>query len=195
MRRWLLLVPVVALFVAGGVGLFRVRPSAELGKPAASFALGAIEGRHESDRKIVLDELVGSQRVAKRPVVLNFWASWCEPCKDEAPEFRRAAKAYADDVMFVGVAILDGPGPAGDFLKEYRIGYDSAIDTRGVVAKRFGVTGVPETIFIDRRGIVVGKYIGALRAGELTPLVQDLIELPAGGLLKITGRGETRPVP
>jgi cytochrome c biogenesis protein CcmG, thiol:disulfide interchange protein DsbE len=190
MRRWLLLVPVVVLFVVGGIGLFRVRPPAEVGKPPASFSLPLIEGRRPSDTKLTLDDLVG-----KTPIVLNFWASWCEPCKDEAPAFRRAAERFEGDVTFLGVAILDGPGPAGDFLKEYRIPYRSVVDTRGVTAKRFGVTGVPETVFIDARGIVAGAYSGALEGAELERLVDDLLELEAGETLRITGSGETRPVP
>lgn len=130
-----------------------------------------------------------------KTVVLNFWASWCEPCKQEAPEFKRAAEAFGDRVTFLGVDMLDGPGPAARFMKSAKIPYPSVSDVRGVTSKRYGITGVPETIFIDRDGIVAGRYIGALRRGELMRLVEDLLELRRGELLEISGRGETRPVP
>lgn len=185
--RWLVLAPVVALFVVAGFALFSVRPGAEVGKPAASFSLPSVT---DPDSTITLERLVGS-----RPVVLNFWASWCEPCKQEAPEFKRAAEAFGDRVTFLGVDMLDGPGPAARFMKSAKIPYPSVSDVRGVTSKRYGITGVPETIFIDRDGIVAGRYIGALRRGELMRLVEDLLELRRGELLEISGRGETRPVP
>ncbi len=186
MRRLLLLVPLVAAFVVGGIGLFRARPPAELGKPAPSFDLPTVADESE---RIELSDLTG------RPLVLNFWASWCDPCKDEAPEFARVAREMEDDVTFLGVSILDGRGAARDFVKEYGIPFESVRDTRGVIAKRYGVTGAPETVFVDPRGRVVGKYIGAFREDELEPLVRDLLALKPGEFLRITGRGETRPVP
>jgi cytochrome c biogenesis protein CcmG/thiol:disulfide interchange protein DsbE len=186
MRRWLLLVPVVAFFVAAGVALFTTRPAADIGKPVATFDLPSVT---DAGRKISLADLVGSQ-----PVVLNFWASWCEPCKAEAPEFKRAATRFGR-VTFLGVNILDGPGPARRFMSKAGIPFSSVSDTRGVTAKRFGVTGVPETIFVDREGNVAGRYIGAFRRGELEDLVAELAGLRAGEVLDITGRGETRPVP
>jgi cytochrome c biogenesis protein CcmG, thiol:disulfide interchange protein DsbE len=183
--RALLLVPVVALFVVAGIGLFRARPQAELGRPAPTFELSLLDG----DGRLSLGGLRG------KPVVMNFWASWCTPCKDEAPEFSRTAKAFEDDVHFLGVTMLDGRQPALDFVERYDIPYPSVRDTRGVIAKRYGVTGVPETAFIDARGRLVGSYIGAFTEGQLEEVVRDLLEIKPGELLRLTGRGETRPVP
>ncbi len=185
MRRALWLVPVIAVFVVGGIGLFRVRPQAALGSPAPAFELPSLN----SDGTLALRSFRG------KPVVLNFWASWCEPCKDEAPEFARVSKKLGDDVQFLGVTMLDGRESALEFVKHYDIGYDSVRDTRGVIAKRYGVNGVPETVFIDERGRVVGIYIGAFRKGQLETAVLDLLELGSGELLRLTGRGQTRPVP
>ena len=179
------LVPVVAVFVVGGIGLFRARPAAEFGKAAPDITLPALDGHGD----IHLAAFRG------KPVVINFWASWCEPCKAEAPEFARAARELGSQVNFLGITMLDGRDPAVDFVKRYRIPYPSARDTRGVVAKRYGVTGVPETAFIDADGRLVGKYIGAFTKGQLERVVRDLIDLRPGELLKLTGRGETRPVP
>jgi cytochrome c biogenesis protein CcmG/thiol:disulfide interchange protein DsbE len=184
-RRMLWLVPVVAVFVVGGIGLFRARPNAELGRPAPDITLPALDG----DGDIHLAAFRG------KPVVVNFWASWCEPCKDEAPEFARAARELGKNAHFLGVTMLDGKEPAEDFAKRYDIPYPSARDTRGVVAKRYGVTGVPETAFIDADGNLVGTYVGAFTGEQLERAVRDLIDLRPGELLKLTGRGETRPVP
>jgi hypothetical protein len=98
-------------------------------------------------------------------------------------------------VTFLGVNILDGRSEALAYIDEFKTPYPSVRDSRGIVAKRYLVTGAPETVFIDRRGNVVGKYIGAFESGQLEPLVRELIELRPGELLTIVGRGETRPVP
>jgi cytochrome c biogenesis protein CcmG/thiol:disulfide interchange protein DsbE len=185
MRRMLWLLPVVAVFVVGGIGLFRARPNAELGRPAPDITLPALDG----DGDIRLAGFRG------KPVVVNFWASWCDPCEDEAPEFMRAARAFGDDVHFLGVTMLDGRQPALEFVKRFDIPYPSVRDTRGIVAKRYGVTGVPETAFIDADGNLVGKYIGAFTGKQLERAVRDLIDLRPGELLTLIGRGETKPFP
>jgi cytochrome c biogenesis protein CcmG, thiol:disulfide interchange protein DsbE len=185
MRRMLWLVPVVAVFVVGGIGLFRARPQAELGRPAPEITLPALDG----GGNIRLAGLRG------KPVVVNFWASWCEPCKEEAPEFRSAAREFGDDVHFLGITMLDANTAARGFVERYEIPYPSALDARGVVAKRYGVTGVPETAFIDADGKLVGRYIGAFTGDQLSDAVEDLVDLRRGELLQLTGRGETRPVP
>ena len=169
-----------------GVGLFRARPSAVLGKPAPGFSLPDLRS---PGRTISLAGLRG------RPVVVNFWASWCDPCRAEAPELVEVWEAHREDVTFLGINILDGRDEALDFLKEYGVGYQTARDASGRVAKQYGVTGIPETVFIDGRGNVVGKFIGSFAPGQLEPLVSSLVALPPGDTLDITGRGETRPVP
>jgi cytochrome c biogenesis protein CcmG/thiol:disulfide interchange protein DsbE len=181
---WLL--PVVVVLGLGGIALFRARPEAELRGPAPEFNLPDLA---RDDARIALKSFRG------RPLVVNFWASWCEPCRDEAPEIVRTARTYTKRVGFLGVNILDGREEALAYINEFEIRYPSVRDTRAVVAKRYEVTGAPETVFIDARGNVVGKYIGAFRRGELAKLVRELLELKPGEVLRISGRGETRPVP
>lgn len=185
MRRLLFVLPVAAVFVVVGVGLFSARP-AQLGQPAPDVAQPSLA---DPDEEIRLADLRG------RPVVLNFWASWCEPCKQEAPDFARVARAYSDQVAFLGVDILDGREEALEFVETYDIPYPSVRDASGTVAEDFEVNGVPETIFIDAEGRIVGKHIGQISGEDLERLVSALAELPPGEVLEITGRGESRPVP
>jgi cytochrome c biogenesis protein CcmG/thiol:disulfide interchange protein DsbE len=185
MRRLLWVAPVAILFVLGGVALFRARPDAEPGGPAPPFSLPTLA---DPDGALGPDDLRG------RPAILNFWASWCDPCREEAPAFARAAREH-DEVAFLGVNILDGREEALEFVEEYGIPYPSVRDASGAIAKRYGVNGAPETVFLDPQGNVVGRYIGAFREGELESLVAELVELGPGEALEITGRGESRPVP
>jgi hypothetical protein len=80
-------------------------------------------------------------------------------------------------------------------MEQAKIPYESVSDVRGVTTKRFGMTGVPETVFVDADGLVVGRYIGALERGQLDELVGQLVALEPGDTLDITGRGNTEPVP
>jgi cytochrome c biogenesis protein CcmG/thiol:disulfide interchange protein DsbE len=104
--------------------------------------------------KITLASLRG------KVVVLNFWASDCIPCKDEQAMLNAAAARWAGrGVVFVGVDEIDLHGPAKAFVKRYRVAYPSIYDGLGTLAGKFGVTGTPETFFIDRRGRVVPPHI------------------------------------
>ena len=182
MRRLLLVVPVVAVFLVAGVALFRTT-TGQVGRPAAGFSLPDVAN---PSRTVTLASLRG------KPVVINFWASWCDPCRAEAAEFVRTAKQYGTSVQFLGMALLDGRDAATAYMATYHVPYASVMDAHGDTSKDYGVTGVPETVFIDASGVIVGHYIGAFKDGQLGPVVQDLI---AGRSLTLTGRGETRPVP
>ncbi len=185
MRRLLWLVPLVAVLALGGIALFRSRPQAELGGPAPRFELPLLS---ENGERLALATLRG------KPVVLNFWASWCAPCRDEAPELARAARRLSGKATFIGVNILDGREEALAYVTKYHVPYRSVRDVRAVIAKRFGVTGAPETVFIDARGDIAGKFIGAF-TGQLERLVRALAALEPGEVLRITERGDAQPVP
>jgi cytochrome c biogenesis protein CcmG, thiol:disulfide interchange protein DsbE len=99
--------------------------------------------------------------------VLNFWASWCEPCKGEAKMLEQAWQRYkSKGVVFVGVDYHDVTGDARRFLERHDITYPTVQDGSGMTADRYGVSAVPETYFIDRRGRLVGEHIKGTVANQ-----------------------------
>jgi cytochrome c biogenesis protein CcmG/thiol:disulfide interchange protein DsbE len=99
---------------------------------------------------------------AGRPVVLNFWASWCMPCFDEHPVLVRAAADLGGDVQFLGVVYEDEEQRVREFLARQGGGYPSLMDPDAKTAIAYGVFGVPESFFIDRQGKIVAKHVGPL---------------------------------
>jgi cytochrome c biogenesis protein CcmG, thiol:disulfide interchange protein DsbE len=94
-------------------------------------------------------------------VVLNFWASWCGPCREEAPLLSGVARDYRSrGVLVVGVDTQDLEAPARAFLAQYKVTYLNLRDPDGSVGRLFGTTGVPETFFIDAAGRILGKFPG-----------------------------------
>jgi cytochrome c biogenesis protein CcmG, thiol:disulfide interchange protein DsbE len=124
--------------------------------PAPEFTLERLDGKGE----LSLDSLRG------KPVVLNFWASWCGPCKDEAPLLEQASKRWAGKVAFVGIDVKDFRGDARDFLERYGVTYPNVYDGKGSTIGRYGVTGYPETYFIDAEGKVRYRIAGPVEDAE-----------------------------
>lgn len=97
------------------------------------------------------------------PVVVNFWASWCIPCRDEAAPLERAwRRARRDGVLFLGLNMQDLTEDARAFVRSVGMDYLTVRDRGNGVARRYGATGIPETFFIDRQGEVVGHVVGAV---------------------------------
>jgi cytochrome c biogenesis protein CcmG/thiol:disulfide interchange protein DsbE len=95
--------------------------------------------------------------------MLNFWASWCDPCKHEAPLLETTwQRIQGQGIVFLGIEFQDPASEGLSFLRTYGITYRNVVDPTGSTAISYGVTGVPETIFIDRHGVVVHKVIGEL---------------------------------
>lgn len=127
------------------------------GRAAPDFTLPALRG--EGD--ISLSDYAGS------PVVLNFWGSWCDPCRQEAPILAAAERAWRDQgVVFLGVDTNDFRDDAIEFEETYGIEYDSVFDPEAQLAGSYGVIGFPETFFIDADGVIHAKHIGVLGDAE-----------------------------
>ena len=101
-----------------------------------------------------------------KPVVLNVWASWCGPCKDEAPLLQEASERWGKRVAFVGIDVQDVRGDARDFLERFGVTYPNVYDGKGSTIGRYGVTGYPETYFIDAEGRVRHRIAGPVEDAE-----------------------------
>lgn len=107
-------------------------------------------------------------------IVLNFWASWCPPCREEAPVLESVWRQYqAEDVIFVGVDIWDTEQDARAYIREFNITFPNVIDNRGKVAVEYGLTGVPETYFITPEGMISRKVIGAISQAVLEESIAE----------------------
>lgn len=104
---------------------------------------------------------VGLASLRGRPVILNFWASWCAPCQLEHPVLVQAARDNPD-VSFLGIVYEDEPERAQAFLDRLGSGYPSLLDPQGQTAIAYGIAGVPETYFIDRDGRIVAKFVAPI---------------------------------
>ena len=125
--------------------------SAKIGKAAPQFAL---ENARDESGLILLSDYYG------QPIVLNFYASWCEPCRREIPDFEKAANELAGKVTFIGINFAEDKIRALGILKLFNATYLAALDRTGEVGMGYGLQGLPYTVFIDADGIVRAKQAG-----------------------------------
>ncbi len=112
-----------------------------------------------------------------KPLVLNFWASWCVPCRDEAPVLASAQRRWGDrGVVFLGIDTKDARADAVAFQTLHGIHYLSLADTRGTLEASYGVLGFPETFFIGRDGTIVAKYIGPIDRSTIDANIASITE-------------------
>jgi len=108
------------------------------------------------------------------PVLVNVWASWCGPCRDEAPSLAAAHAKYGDRVQFVGVDILDERGSARRFMDEFGWTYPSVFDLPGAIRDGLGLLGQPVTLFYDASGELVRTWIGPLTEDALRETLDQI---------------------
>ncbi len=131
---------------------------AVVGEPAPDFELVDFDGN-----RIGLSDLRG------RPVVVNFWGSWCPPCIEEFPRLARAVDEHGDEgLVVIGVVYQDRFTSAQEFMESVGATWPGVMDPGGRVAAAYGIHGAPETFFIDREGVVAARQIG--------PFTEDALE-------------------
>jgi cytochrome c biogenesis protein CcmG/thiol:disulfide interchange protein DsbE len=160
-----LVVTPLLVFLASG---FRFNPnyieSPLVGRQAPTFSLVGLDG-----------ELVDLAELRGQPVVINFWATWCQPCVYEHPILVAAARRYEGRAQFVGVIYQDEPDMIRRFVRQRGEWGPSLIDSGGEVAIAYGVYGAPETFVLDADGVIVEKITSVVEWQSLTRLVDSLL--------------------
>ena len=155
----------VALLTVNVAGPGAAVDTPVVGRPAPDFDLQTLDGG-----RLSLAELRGS------PVVVNFWASWCIPCREEAPLLTAAARDYeGQGLRVVGIVYQDNAASARDFMDRYSQTYPGLLDPDGRTAIDYGVFGIPETFFIDRDGIVRSRQVGPVTKEGLDRQIREII--------------------
>ena len=112
-----------------------------------------------------------------RPMVLNFWASWCAPCRAEGRDLENAWQVYrARNVAFLGVDLPDDEMDARAFLRDVGVTYPNVQDPTNEVAVSYAVSSIPTTYFIDREGRVASRWAGPLNAQQLVARVEEVLQ-------------------
>ena len=164
-----LLVVLLLRVIAAGQQVASLPPYPLLGHSAPDFTLSLWNGT--PGQTIHLAALRG------HPVVVNFWASWCDACRQEEPALVAAAGKYGPEgVVFIGVAFHDTQQAGTAFLREFGVTFPSGPDPTGQIMVAYGIPAIPETVFIDRRGKVVSHIGGAISAATLDAQIQALLK-------------------
>jgi cytochrome c biogenesis protein CcmG/thiol:disulfide interchange protein DsbE len=159
----------MGLFVLPYLGAKKAEKSALVGLPAPDFVLpfASLAERGKSQR---LSDLQGTA------VVLDFWASWCGPCRAQSPVLERVAKSFgADKLRVLGVGTSDERESIARFLERKPLGYPSVFDDQDVASSLYRVQGLPTLVVVDKTGTVRAVSSGFTDEGELTRLVGDAL--------------------
>jgi cytochrome c biogenesis protein CcmG/thiol:disulfide interchange protein DsbE len=121
------------------------------------------------------DEITGIIAEDPRPAVVNVWASWCGPCRAEAPLLTEAHEAYSDEVLFIGVDVQDSQSAAKAFIEEFSLDFDHFFDPNRAVPSAWGGFGVPITYFVATDGSIVDTHAGILDERTLVAGIDGLL--------------------
>jgi len=170
---WIILTAVVAVIGSVWIGMTEVRASAfstagkpvraALGYTAPDFTLNGPDGK-----PVTLASHKG------KPIVLNFWATWCPPCRAETPAFVNINKQWGDEISIIGVDVQEPPNMSPPFISEFGIQYPIAVDVDGEVSAAYHVVSFPTTFFIDSNGTVSQIDVGPLNEALIQARLADL---------------------
>lgn len=136
-----------------------------VGAQAPDFVLWDLQGNE-----------VSLNRLRGHPVVLNFWATWCPPCREEMPELAAAYEAYKDrGVLFVGINFLEDADRVKPYVEWMEIPFPVALDVTGEVVTRYQVRALPSTFFLDQEGTIVRRHTGPLTRALLDQYLAELL--------------------
>jgi len=185
-REWILLgaaVPLLALFALLGWALSKsggnpggIAVNSELGevRPSVDFA-------YEFSLELLDGQTMGLSELRGKVLMLDFWASWCAPCRQEASVLAAVYREYSGfPVEFVGVAIWDRREDARRFVTQFDVPYPTGVDENGTIAINYGVRGIPEKFFISPDGAVIKKFIGPMNVDALREIVNGMLAAVPG---------------
>lgn len=166
--RLIIVLAVLGFIGLLGWGLYQVQKKPLEKGLAPNFTLKSFDGRTYS-----LSQLRG------KVVIINFWASWCPPCREEAAYLEQTWRKYKDQgVIFIGVDYADAEKPALAYIKEFDITYFNGPDLGTRISQLYNIKGVPETYYVAKDGTLRGNKIGPLRAPELDNKIDELLAEP-----------------
>lgn len=142
-----------------------------VGRLAPEFTLQTPTGE-----VVALSDFVDRSGVSGRPVVLNYWASWCGPCRLETPQFQSASVKYGNQIAILGINQGEDARTITEFGVSFGLTYPLLIDQDNSVNKLYGVANLPTTIFIDRSGVVREVFVGILNKAVLEQRLGRLLE-------------------
>ena len=176
-NKFIILGIVSVLALLGGVGIFilNIGDSVSLTstntsntvftkKPAPDFEIELFSGNN-----VKLSDFKG-----KKPVVVNFWASWCGPCRAEGNALAKIGSEYKDKVEFIGIATNDNQNDAEAFLKEFGITYKNGLD-KTAIAANYNIKGIPTTFFIDTEGNIIDYWVGPIDRQGIIDRIDKLL--------------------
>jgi len=167
---FILTLTVVGMFAFGLSRDPRVIPSPLVNRPAPAFTLPLFTGG-----------ALNTQSLHGKVLIVNFWASWCYPaCYEEAPRLQRVWERFRDQgVIVIGVNIQDQEAAARRFIERFGQTFPNGMDRSGRISIDYGIYGVPETFIIDQKGIIVGKFVGAVPEEWMINHILRLLQVDA----------------
>jgi cytochrome c biogenesis protein CcmG/thiol:disulfide interchange protein DsbE len=157
--------PLVGLLLFGLARDPRARPNPLVGTSFPTYVLPTLDGRQ-----------VDTAEFEGRPMVVNLWASWCVPCRDEAPILEAIHRTYGPrGLVVLGINVQDTERDARAFLREFGQTFPTVRDATGRVAVDLGMTGVPETFLVSREGVIVRKIVGPIAPEMIGELVGEIL--------------------
>ena len=134
-----------------------------VGQALDNFKIAQLEGSN-----LQLSDLKG------KPVIINFWATWCIPCQDEMPLLEKYSNKLSNSLQIIGVNSQEQPDVVRDFVTKYGITFPIGLDSNGDLTRAYLINGFPTTFFVDKNGILRNMHVGVLREDLITSYVHSI---------------------
>lgn len=162
---WFFLAAVLITAAVAGIAGAGPKTGPNVGQQAPDFKLKSVTGAD-----------VALSALRDKPVFLNFWATWCPPCRAEMPDLQAMYKKYGSRMHFLAVNVQESTGEVTGFLKSNKYTFPVVLDNKGSVTGKYFVNGIPTSLVIDTKGVIQGKNVGALSASQLEALIRKVLK-------------------